>query len=265
MRRPSVARAAFRGVLGAIVYAAVPRFNGACFSMGDHAMPCSKTLALAASFVLLNSLTAIALAQTDEELRAMYNRKEQSRMQEIAESGDVRAQAWMGLMLQNQGRRAESKQWWLRAAERGNLWAMTSLAQMASTDGDIVEATKWVRRGAEAGHASSQASYGNLLATGRGVEKDEREAVRWYIEALSRGERRVSLSLAEAYDQGKGVPRDAVEAYALATVAESAISSSDEDGRQQAAKLKARLSEELSPEREEQAARRAREILKARR
>jgi hypothetical protein len=34
------------------------------------------------------------------------------------------------------------------------------------------------------------------------------------------------------------------------------------DGRQQAAKLKARLSEELSPEREDQAARRAREILK---
>jgi hypothetical protein len=43
------------------------------------------------------------------------------------------------------------------------------------------------------------------------------------------------------------------------------MSSSDDDGRQQVAKLKARLSEELSlsPEREEQAARRTREILKA--
>ena len=232
---------------------------------GDHAMPCIKTLALAVSFVLVNSLTAIALAQTDEELRAMYNRKEHSRMQEIAESGDVRAQAWMGLIMQNQERWAESKQWWLRAAERGNFWAMHSLAQMASTDGDIVEATKWVRRGAEAGDATSQALYGYSLATGRGVEKDEREAVRWYTEAVNRGELRAALSLAEAYDQGKGVARDAVEAYALATVAESALSSSDEDGRQQAAKLKARLSEELSPEREEQAARRAREILKARR
>jgi hypothetical protein len=96
------------------------------------------------------------------------------------------------------------------------------------------------------------------------VEKDEREAVRWYTEAVSRGNLRAALSLAQAYDQGKGVARDAVEACAFATVAESAISSSDDDGRQQAAKLKARLSEELSPEREEQAARRTREILKAR-
>jgi TPR repeat protein len=228
-------------------------------------MPCIKTFTRAASFVLLNSFAVAALAQTDEELRAIYNRKEQSRMQEIAESGDVRAQAWMGLMMLQQGRRAESKQWWLRAAERGNLWAMRSLAQMASIDGDIVEATKWVRRGAEAGDATSQASYGYALATGRGVEKDEREAVRWYTEAVSRGNLRAALSLAQAYDQGKGVARDAVEACALATVAESAMSSSDDDGRQQAAKLKARLAEELSPEREEQAARRTREILKARR
>jgi TPR repeat protein len=130
-------------------------------------MPCIKTFARAASLVLLNSFAVAALAQTDEELRAIYNRKEQSRMQEIAESGDVRAQAWMGLMMQQQGRRVESRQWWLRAAERGNLWAMSSLAQMASTDGDIVEATKWVRRGAEAGNATSQAMYGYALATGR--------------------------------------------------------------------------------------------------
>src|SRR2546430_9860243 len=113
-------------------------------------MPCIKSFTRAASFVLLNSFAVAAFAQTDEELRAMYNRKEQSRMQEIAESGDVRAQAWMGLMMQNQGRRAESKQGWLRAAERGNLWAMSSFASMLFGERDIVEGMKTVRRRARA-------------------------------------------------------------------------------------------------------------------
>jgi TPR repeat protein len=223
-----------------------------------------KTFTCVASFFLLTSFTVPVFAQTDEELRVIYNRKDWSHMQEIAESGDARAQAWMALIMQHQQRRAEAKQWWLRSAEQGNFWAMTSLADILFTEGDIVESAGWVRRAAEAGRAQSQAQYGSLLATGRGVEKDEREAVRWYIEALSRGERRVALPLAEAYDQGKGVARDVVEAYALATVAETGVNWSDPNDphRQAAINLKARLSAELSPDREDQAARRTREILK---
>ena len=43
--------------------------------------------------------------QTADELRAMHFRGDLVRMEEVAGAGDVRAEAWMGLMLQNRGRR----------------------------------------------------------------------------------------------------------------------------------------------------------------
>ena len=84
--------------------------------------------------VLLGLHTVAAWAQTAEELRAIYFRNDISRMEEIANTGDVRAEAWMGVMLQNRGRRSEAKEWSRRAAEKGNRWAINRLANMHRAD-----------------------------------------------------------------------------------------------------------------------------------
>ena len=68
-------------------------------------------------FVAVSFGSGKALGQTADELWAKSFRGDLARMEEVARSVDVRAEAWMGLMLQNRGRRLEAKEWWRRAAD----------------------------------------------------------------------------------------------------------------------------------------------------
>jgi TPR repeat protein len=155
-------------------------------------------------------------AQTAHELRAMYFRGDIVRMEEIARASNVRAEAWMGLMLQNKGRRLEAKVWWRRAAEKGDPWAISSLAAMHLTDKEDEEAVRWYKRGAELGELDAQNTYAWLLLQGRGVDKDEQAAAREYLAAALRGHGYSILDVAKLYASGTGVTRDPVEAYAFA-------------------------------------------------
>jgi hypothetical protein len=201
-------------------------------------------IALAASLVLGPG----ARGQTDDELRDIWRQGDMARMEEIARTGDVRAEAWMGLMLQNRGRREESKVWWRRAAEKGNRWAINMLGMMLTFDKQDEEAAYWYRRGAEIGDALSQETYASILLQGRGVAKNEPEAARWLSEAAAQGSKYAYLSLAELYAEGRGVARDPLEAYALAAIAEAVLDDSDFEPERQATELKVRLAKELSPE-----------------
>ena len=223
----------------------------------------SSGIVASVAFLVLALLSAVSSqAQTKEELREMYMRREFARMQEIAEAGKVQAQAWMGLIMQQQARRDEAKRWYLQAAEQGDTFAMSSLACMLSQDGDFVGAANWLRTAAEGGDADAQVSYGGRLADGKGVEKNEREAARWYREALSRGDVWISGELAQIYDEGRGVSRDPAEAYAFAIIAANVRwSDSNDPHRLAALELKARLAKELSPDQQEQAAQRAKQLL----
>jgi TPR repeat protein len=122
-----------------------------------------RTSHLPCVLVALSSGSGTAWCQTADELRATYFRGDLSRMEEAARAADVRAEAWMGLMLQNRGRRLEAKEWWRRAAEKGDLWAIISLARMHLADKVDEEAARWFRRGADAGDLGAQHSYALLL------------------------------------------------------------------------------------------------------
>jgi TPR repeat protein len=188
-------------------------------------------------------LAASLGAETDEELRQLWMRRDLARMEEIARTGDARAEAWMGLMLQNRGRRVEAKEWWRRAAEKGNRWAINSLAFMHLGDREDEQAAYWYRRGAEAGDRESQHTYAWLLLQGRGVAKDEGEAARWYAAAAAQGQGDAYFDLAKLYADGVGVVRDPVEAYALASLAEV---TGDPSETYRATELKAQLGRSLS-------------------
>jgi len=51
-------------------------------------------------------------------------------------------------------------------------------------------------------------------AQGHGVERDERQAARWYAVAAERGFGPAMFALAECYNEGRGVDRDPQQARA---------------------------------------------------
>jgi TPR repeat protein len=71
-----------------------------------------------------------------------------------------------------------------------------------------------IRMAAEQGNASAQCELGDCYSIGKGVAKDEVEAVKWYLKAAEQGSIRAHSILGYCYANGKGVAKDEVEAYA---------------------------------------------------
>ena len=53
---------------------------------------------------------------------------------------------------------------------------------------DDPEAVRWYRRAAEQGYATGQFNLGFMYENGRGVRRDRVEAVRWYRMAAEQGD-----------------------------------------------------------------------------
>ena len=77
---------------------------------------------------------------------------------------------------------------------------------------DDVEAVKWYRKAAEQGLADGQFFLGWMYEEGRGVAEDEVEAVKWYRKA-ARASRDGEFGLGNMYAEGRGGAKDEVEAY----------------------------------------------------
>ena len=67
------------------------------------------------------------------------------------------------------------------------------------TRSDARAAVRWYRLSALAGHPSAQINLGNLLAWGRGVRRDDAEAIRWYKRALRQGDACAANNIATVY------------------------------------------------------------------
>jgi hypothetical protein len=102
------------------------------------------------------------------------------------------------------------------AANQGDASAQDSLgvcyANGRGVPKDEVEAVRWFRLAADQGDDNAQHSLGECYVNGRGVPKDEVEAVRWYRLAANQGYQVAQDSLGVCYAFGKGVPKDEVEA-----------------------------------------------------
>jgi TPR repeat protein len=94
-----------------------------------------------------------------------------------------------------------------------------------------VEAVKWFRKSAEQGNTDAQAKLGWCYLNGVGIPKDDAEAVRWLRGAADKGNNDAKHNLGKCYLNGAGVPKDHIEAYALFNIAgvqdESARASRD--------------------------------------
>ncbi len=107
----------------------------------------------------------------------------------------------------------------LPLAQRGNALAQFRMGEMYSegegVQKDEKEGLRWYRLAAEQGNASAQSSLGGMYYEGHGVQKDDKEAARWFRLAAEQGDpdasRAAQFNLGKMYYLGDGVQRDYVE------------------------------------------------------
>lgn len=104
-----------------------------------------------------------------------------------------------------------------QAAEQGDAKAQAVLgaayAEGRGVRKDDVEAVRWYRLAAEQGNASAQNSLGGMYANGRGVLKDDAEAVRCFRKAAEQGLYVAQYALGLMYARGRRVLKDDVLAH----------------------------------------------------
>ncbi len=97
-------------------------------------------------------------------------------------------------------------------AEQGDAFAQWELGYMYAEGRGVEkndkEAAKWFRKAAEQGDAVSQYELGRLYAKGKGVEKNDKEAAKWFRKAAEQGRAKAQWELGQMYYEGKGVDQD---------------------------------------------------------
>lgn len=179
--------------------------------------------------------------------------------QRAAERGNAEAAFDLGAMYEHgRGVRRsdeEAVRWYRVAAQGGEPQGAYNLANMLDQGRgvrrDRAEAVRWYRAAITAGHAGAANNLGTAYVTGQGVEQSVVEAYKWFSVAVSNPERlqnairvganldraagmltpdqrrQVKLELARMFDEGRDVPRDALQAwvwYELATRGDGARS-----------------------------------------
>lgn len=117
-----------------------------------------------------------------------------ARLTPFAESGNARAQAYLGHMYESG---------WGAARDYG-------------------EALRWYMKAAEQGEAFSQAHAGYLYEHGLGVARDEQRAAELYVKAGGQGFAWAQMSLGLLHISGRGVPRDIPKGIVLLRTAAEA-------------------------------------------
>jgi uncharacterized protein len=102
-------------------------------------------------------------------------------------------------------------------ADRGHAGAQTFLGMLyeagRGVDKDEAEAVRWYRKAAEQGYPGAQTNLGFMYEHGSGVANDDAEAVRWYRKAALQGDARAMTNLGLMVEGGRGA--EASEAEAL--------------------------------------------------
>jgi len=102
------------------------------------------------------------------------------------------------------------------AAERGEASAQNSLGEMykrgRGVARDDAQAVTWFRKAADQGLAGGQYNLGVMYAGGRGVARDDAQAVSWFRKAADQGDVDAQTNLGTMYLTGRGVAQDDAEA-----------------------------------------------------
>lgn len=109
---------------------------------------------------------------------------------------------------------------------------------------------KSIMAAAQGGDASAQEDLGIRYAEGRGVTKNQEEALKWFRRAAEQGAPNAQYRLGMSYYRGNGIAKDLVQAHGWLTMSAA-------NGCQAAQKIIPTISGEMSPEQKIEAARQA--------
>ncbi len=98
---------------------------------------------------------------------------------------------------------------------------------------------------AEQGDSAAQFNLGLIYANGRGVAKNDIQALIWYSKAAHQTHAQAQANLAFMYATGRAVPQDLITAYMWASLAMSHAQGST---RQAAAKFRATFAAAMTPD-----------------
>ena len=154
--------------------------------------------------------------------RAKNYKLAMARLTPFAESGDAKAQSYLGNMYEygNGVERdyREALRWLLMAAEQGDAYSQAHAGYLYEQGLGVARDEKisaeWYAKAADQGFAWAQMSLGLLYVHGRGVPQDYTKAIFWLRNAAERNERRAQYNLGWAYESGTGVPKDTLQAIA---------------------------------------------------
>src|SRR5262249_38478304 len=110
------------------------------------------------------------------------------------------------------------------------------------------EAVRWFRLAADQGDPSAQFRLGLMYSDGDGVPQDQTEAARWYHFAADAGYAQAQYNLALLYAAGQGVAQDNVAAYMWLNLAVANFPASDSRNRTIAAKSREVAASKLTRE-----------------
>lgn len=102
-------------------------------------------------------------------------------------------------------------------AKQGDAEAQYKVAAMYGSgkgvDRDYKEARKWFLKAAEQGDARSQYNYGIFYYAGLGVDINYKEASKWFQKSAEQGYTKAQFNLGNKYSIGQGIAKDYVTAY----------------------------------------------------
>jgi TPR repeat protein len=101
----------------------------------------------------------------------------------------------------------------ITAGALGSAWADWDDGVAAYAAGDYAMARRRWFPQAEQGDAKAQYNLGVIFANGKGVPKNEGEAIKWYSKAAEQGHAGGQFGLGAAYFLGLGVPENYVQAH----------------------------------------------------
>ena len=123
-----------------------------------------------------------------------------------------RAQSSVATEAYDQGQYGTAYQLARSLAEQGDVEAQVLLGRMFAwgrgVPRDQAEAVKWFRKAAEQGHGLAQSILGLRYAYGRGVPQDDSQAIEWFRRGTKRGNAVAQHNLGVMYENGKGIAKD---------------------------------------------------------
>jgi TPR repeat protein len=148
-----------------------------------------------------------------------------ARYRAAAERGEAWAQYNFGVTYSNGDRlpkdKVQAAYWFKKAAEQGDTPSRLFLADILSggqgVEPDYAEAVRLYRLVADDAHVYSpiaEHNLGEMYANGKGVLRDDQEAIRYWERAAKHGWSLSAGELGRLYERGaEGIPRDYAQAY----------------------------------------------------